>query len=129
MTKAGSSTSQPAGSVDIFPTLAELAGLPRPMGPQPLDGVSLVSVLKDPAVRVRDHTFHVYPKGKLGRAIRTERYRMVEWRRIGGKAAEYELYDYREDPNESRNLAAGKPEILKELKGILARYPEPRTGK
>ncbi|MFT6238349.1 MAG: iduronate 2-sulfatase [Akkermansiaceae bacterium] len=129
VTKAGSSTSQPAGSVDIFPTLAELAGLPRPMGPQPLDGVSLVSVLKDPAVRVRDHTFHVYPKGKLGRAIRTERYRMVEWRRIGGKAAEYELYDYREDPNESRNLAAGKPEILKELKGILARYPEPRTGK
>ena len=79
ITKPNSSTKQPAESVDIFPTLAELAGLPKPQGPQPVDGVSLVPVLKDPARRVRDHAYHAYPKRKLGRAIRTERYRLVEW--------------------------------------------------
>jgi len=34
--------------------VAELAGLPAPAGPQPIDGLSLVPVLKDGNVRVRD---------------------------------------------------------------------------
>lgn len=123
VTRPGSVTRQPAGSVDIFPTLAELAGLPAPTGPQPIDGVSMVPVLKDPDIRVRDHTFHAYPRSKLGRAIRTERYRMVEWKRDG--AAEYELYDYALDPHETQNHAADRPEVMAKLKATLARYPEP----
>lgn len=125
VTKPGSSTKQPAESVDLFPTLAELAGLPKPQVPQPLDGVSLVPVLGDPAVRVRDHAYHAYPRKKLGRAIRTERYRLVEWRSFGdsGEAAEYELYDYETDPLETRNLAAEKPEVIAAMKRTLAGYP------
>lgn len=127
VTAAGSSTRQPAESVDIFPTLAELAGLPVPTGAQPIDGISLVPVLKDPAVRVRDHAYHAYPKSKLGRAIRTERYRLVEWKKIGqGKSeAEYELYDYQSDPLETQNLAATSPDVVDRLKNMLAKYPEP----
>ncbi len=101
ITKPGISTRQPAESVDSFPTLAELAGLPAPAGPQPIDGVSLVPVLKDPSGRVRDHAYHAYPKAKLGRAIRTERYRLVEWRgpQCDNPAqADYELYDYQIRP-------------------------------
>ncbi|MBL8820800.1 MAG: iduronate-2-sulfatase, partial [Planctomyces sp.] len=81
-------------SVDLFPTLAELAGLPAPTGPQPIDGISLVPVLRDPAARVRDHAYHVFPKAKLGRAIRTERHRFVEWKKPGepDAAALLELY-------------------------------------
>lgn len=127
ITEQGSSTMQPAESVDIFPTLAELAGLPAPTGPQPIDGVSLVPVLKDPTVRVRNHAFHAYPKQKIGRAIRTERYRLVEWKRANEPVAkaEYELYDYQDDPLETQNLAASRPKVLAELKAILAEYPEP----
>lgn len=126
VTEPGSSTSQLAESVDIFPTIAELAGLPKPEGPQPIDGVSLVRVLKDPSARVRDHAFHAYPKGKMGRAIRTERYRMVEWKTPGAdpSTAEFELYDYEEDPLETKNLAGEKPEVLSELRATLATYPE-----
>ena len=122
-----SSTKQPAESVDIFPTLAELAGLPAPAGSQSIDGVSLVPVLKDPAVRVRDHAYHAYPKRKLGRAIRTERYRLVAWTNHGDPAgeAEYELYDYETDPLETENLAAGRPDMVAKLTATLARYPEP----
>ena len=123
----GSSTKQLAESVDIFPTLAELAGLPAPTGPQPIDGLSLVPVLKDGTKRVRDHAFHAYPKGKLGRAIRTDRYRLVEWKNPGDadEAAEYELYDYETDPLETRNLVAAQPDVVSELKAKLAAYPEP----
>jgi iduronate 2-sulfatase len=123
----GSVTNQPAESVDLFPTLAALAGLPAPDGPQPIDGVSLVPVLSDPQARVRDHAYHAYPKRKLGRAIRTERYRLVEWKPFGdAKApAEYELYDYEDDPQETVNLASQRPAVAAELQQILARYPQP----
>ncbi|MCA9139612.1 MAG: sulfatase, partial [Planctomycetales bacterium] len=106
VTRPNQSTGQLAESVDLFPTLAELAGLPKPVGPQPIDGVSLVPVLKDPDARVRDHAYHAYPKSKMGRAIRTDRYRMVQWKTPGEDAndAEYELYDYQTDPNETQNL-------------------------
>ncbi|MEL6111091.1 MAG: sulfatase [Planctomycetota bacterium] len=130
---SGQSTGQLAESVDLYPTLAEMAGLPLPSGPQPIDGVSLVPVLKDPNARVRDHAFHAYPKAKLGRAIRTERYRLVEWRKFGAakETAEYELYDYRDDAVETRNLANQRPEVMAKLKAILDRYPEavPRKRK
>ncbi len=127
VTLPGSSTKQPAESVDLFPTLAELAGLPSPEVPQPIDGVSLVPVLKNPRARVRDHAYHAYPKQKLGRAIRTERYRLVEWRPYDNPStpAVYELYDYHTDPLETRNLAADQPETVETLKQKLANYPEP----
>jgi iduronate 2-sulfatase len=121
-----SSTKQLAESVDLFPTLAELAGLPKPDGPQPINGVSLVPVLKNPASRVRDHAYHAYPKEKMGRAIRTERYRMVEWKSAKETAspAIYELYDYEVDPLEKKNVAGEQPDILKSLQAILVNYPD-----
>ena len=133
--QSGGHTAQPAETVDIFPTLAELAGLPKPNVPQSLDGVSLVSVLRNPAARVRDHAYHAFPRQRagqqvIGRAIRTERYRLVEWKSAGAapSTADLELYDYKADPAESRNLAAEQPEVVAELRAILARHPEAKTG-
>ena len=127
VTKAGSSTTHLVETVDLYPTLAELAGLPEPTGPQAIDGVSLVPVMRDPALRLRDHAYHAYPKAKLGRAIRTERYRLVEWDTIGGdgQAAELELYDYERDPLESKNWASECPDVVASLRKILADYPKP----
>jgi len=128
ITKPNSSTRQLTESVDIFPTLAELAQLPAPAGPQPIDGISLVPVLKDPHARVRDHAFHCFPKQTLGRAIRTERYRLVEWKKPGAApdAAELELYDYELDPLETKNFAREQPEVVAKMGAILARHPEAR---
>lgn len=126
VTRPGSSTGQLAESVDLFPTLAEAAGLPTPQTTQRLDGVSLAPVLRDPSARVRDHAYHVYPKRRLGRAIRTERHRLVEWKRIGDDSpAAYELYDYVDDPIETTNLADQRPDVVARLRSILDRHPAP----
>ena len=139
VTSPGTATRQPAESVDVYPTLAELAGLPTPVGAsataapgaanrlQSIDGRSLVPVLKDPAARVRDHAYHVYPKNKLGRAIRTERHRLVEWRNTDDAAAsvEYELYDFQTDPWERENLAVSQPKTVTQLRNVLETYPPP----
>ncbi len=125
--KPGRHTRQLAETVDIFPTLAELAGLPKPRGPQPIDGLSLVPVLRDPTKTIRDHAYHCFPRGeRMGRAIRTERYRLVEWKKPGALAdtAEFELYDFESDPLETKNLAASQPEVVASLRAILARHPE-----
>jgi len=125
--KPDSATRQLTETVDLFPTLAELAGLPAPKGPQAIDGKSLVPVLKNPKARVRDHAFHCYPRRRLGRAIRTERYRLVEWRNPGEPIAraEYELYDYSKGAVETVNLASQKPALVKALAAKLAVYPKP----
>jgi iduronate 2-sulfatase len=115
-------------TVDIYPTLAEFAGV---AAPQQLDGVSFAPVLQTPTASARESVIHVYPRGnRLGRAIRTERYRLVEWKPIGAAAAsaEYELYDYQDDPLETRNIASDQPEVTAKLVHILATHPEPKPA-
>lgn len=125
--RKGSRTSALVETVDLYPTLAELANLPVPKVPQTLDGTSLVPVMKNPKRSGKEHIMHVFPRGgHFGRAVRTERYRLVEWRAKDG-TKEYELYDYKKDPRETKNLAPEKPEIVKQLRTMLAQYPEPRS--
>lgn len=125
--KTGTVSSALVETVDIYPTLVELAGLPAAPG---LDGKSFAPLLEDAAAPHRDHAIHVYPRNKLlGRAIRTDRYRLVEWKEVGADpaTAEWELYDYETDSGESKNLATEKPEVLKELQAILATHPEAKA--
>lgn len=122
----GASSGQLAETVDIYPTLVELAGLPQPQASQPIDGLSLVPVLKNPKVRVRDHAYHAFPHaGVLGLAIRTEQYRMVRWQKSPGDDAIYELYDLLNDPLETENIASQKAEIVEELEAMLESHPKP----
>jgi iduronate 2-sulfatase len=99
-----------------------------------MDGMSLVPVLRDPAARVRDHAYHTFPRHRqgqlvIGRAIRTERHRLVEWKAPGAPAesADLEVYDYEGDPQETRNLAKDRPDILAQMRAILARHPEAKS--
>lgn len=127
VTTPGMATDQLVETVDLYPTLAELTGLGMPDVPQPIDGISMVPVLRDPDVRVRDHAYHAYPHGGyIGRAIRTERYRLVEWRSWDDPSdVLYELYDYEMDPLETRNIASEEPDLLTQLIDILDRHPDP----
>ncbi len=111
-------------TVDLFPTIAELAGVDLPVK---IDGQSFASVVREPASRTRDHVTHVYPRGSmLGRAIRDDRYRMVEWKKPGdgADAAVIELYDYQADPLETQNVAENEPDIVERMRAQLASQGE-----
>jgi iduronate 2-sulfatase len=126
---AGRSSRALVESVDLYPTLCELAGLPVPAG---LDGRSFAPTLRNPNGATKPAVFHCYPRtgpsgaALIGRAVRTDRYRLVEWKPAGAPAdtAVLELYDYRDDPEETRNLADARPAIVAELRALLAAQPE-----
>ena len=125
-TKGGASGAM-VETVDIYPTLCELAGLKTP---EKLDGISFAPLFTGKSAQgERDHVTHVFPRGnRLGRAIRTPTHRFVEWKTIGAPAdtAEVELYDYAADPLERKNLAREQPETVARMRELLAKQPEAR---
>ena len=52
-------------------------------------------------------------------AVRTDRYRLVQWTGKNDAFREFELYDLREDPDENVNIAAQQPETVERLAKIL----------
>lgn len=130
VTQAGTRSDQLVETVDIYPTLTDLAGWDTPDTPQPIDGMSMVPVLKNPGLTVRDHAYHAYPHGGyIGRTIRTERYRMIEWKKWDDENdVLYELYDYELDSLEIRNIASENKKVLKEMQLILSRHPEAKRS-
>ena len=90
--------------VDLYPTLAELCGLPSPEG---LEGTSFLPLLRDPHIPWKSAVFSEAKRnGAHGRSVRTADYRYTEWSPLEGSGAtEYELYDLASDPREFVNLA------------------------
>ena len=111
----GAATRGLAELVDLYPTLADLAGLKPTV---PLDGVSLAPMLHDPSATVKDAAF---TQARNGYAIRTDRWRYIEWDE-GRQGSQ--LYDMNADPAETTNLAsdARHAQAVKDLRGRLAAY-------
>lgn len=109
----GKSTKSIVETLDIFPTLCELAGLPMPSFTQ---GVSLKPLLKDPTSP--GHPAISY-KGNV-RTVRTPKHRLI----VHSKG-DIELYDHRSADKETRNIADRHPGVVQELKAIIAK----RLGK
>jgi len=116
----GATTEALVEFVDIYPTLAELCKLAPPKN---LAGKSFVPLIENPKRDWKTAAFSIYPKeipgaGKgFGRAMRTSRYRLVEWSADGSEDRIYELYDHTTDPQENVNIAnlPGSQELLKKL--------------
>ena len=102
--------------IDVYPTLCELAGVPLP---KHLDGTSLVPILKDPTVSVKDHTISRF---KNGDTIRTDQFRYSVYREKG-KQTGHMLYDHRKDPDENTNVA-DHPEYAKVVKELATKLGE-----
>lgn len=126
---AGTVCEEPINSVDLYPTLLELAGAPAP--PEyPLDGTSYVACLKGgraaqpprPALYwhfpgylgAGQNTWRTTPAG----AIRAGDYKLLEF----FEDAHVELYNLREDVGEKWDLAAAKPDLAKQLHSQLAAW-------
>lgn len=123
---AGQSTPRPVELVDLYPTLADLAGLTPP---DHLEGFSLRPLLKDPEAEWKHAAFTQVQRGlNPGHSVRTERWRYTEWGR-GAKGDE--LYDHDNDPQELHNLAADTKytNVVAQMKALLKPiHPFPVAG-
>lgn len=132
-TQAGSVFDEPVITMDIAPTLLELAGLgARP--DQHLDGRSLVPLLSEGEAWAPRSLYWHYPHygnqgGSPSGGVRRGPYKLIEWFEDG----RLELYDLERDLGEQRELSAEQPELAAELSAELrawrasvdARMPRP----
>ena len=88
-------TSSLVEQIDLYPTLAKLAGLDVPAH---CSGISLVGVMRDKSAMVRDAAYCI--RGRNGRLLRTDRWAYMDY----GKD-QRELYDMQNDSKQFANLA------------------------
>lgn len=107
----GSRCTQPASLLDIYPTLAEICSLDYPKN---LDGVSLLPLLQNPAMKTRKAVVTTWLAGN--NSVRSE-----NWRYTRYADGSEELYNDKTDPWEYKNLASNEKyvTIKKKLAGWL----------
>ena len=94
----GEKTDALVESIDLYPTLAELAGLPQP---KHLAGRSLVPLLSEPQQMWKPFAIGRYRQGDT---IKTDHFRYSEYTQPNGKMLGRMLYDHRLDPEEDHNV-------------------------
>jgi arylsulfatase A-like enzyme len=94
-------------TVDIYPTLMDLCHVEMP---HETDGKSLMPILSNPLAEWEDASYGYF---RNGISLRTERYRLTRYFRDAEPVIE--LYDHQIDSNETKNIAAEKPEIVERL--------------
>jgi arylsulfatase A-like enzyme len=124
---AGRTEATPIISVDLYPTLVELAGATAPED-QPLDGVSYASLLTDGKPLAREAIYWHFPgylgagRGKWrttpGGAVRMGDWKLIEYFEDG----RLELYNLKDDVSEQHNLATSDAATATRLREKLVAW-------
>jgi arylsulfatase A-like enzyme len=115
----------PTVNCDYFPTFEAIVG-GKPDVTQPVDGVSILPLLKDPSARLdRDALYWHYPLakphflgGRSAGAIRMGDWKLIEFFDTG----DVELYNLADDIGEKEDLATARPDKARELRRALAAW-------
>ena len=105
---------------DVYPTLAELAGVPSP---EEIDGKSLLNILNGTVKEIRSFLFTAYRH--TVRAVRDKEWKLIRY----PERAYTQLFNLSQDPDETNNLAeeaqyTGK---IEELMGLMQEWQK-ETG-
>jgi arylsulfatase A-like enzyme len=130
--KAGATSDILFQSVDFYPTLLSFVGL------KPHDGIKLDGLDQSKALlggeSPRDRVFCHFPHGNATQASVMDGFyagtyvRKGDWKllrfyvRNDDGSDDLELYDLKNDLGERRNLAKEKPELVKELNGLITDF-------
>ncbi|RCS53049.1 arylsulfatase [Bremerella cremea] len=117
--KPDSVSDQPAAFYDLMPTFAEIAGVKTPKG---IDGISLV-----PELLGKDQPQHDYLYWEFRAYGGQQAVRMGDWKAIRQNmmrprqpnAGKLELYNLKDDPSESKDVAAEHPEIVAKAEAAM----------
>jgi arylsulfatase A-like enzyme len=108
--KPGTLVREIAGAMDLLPTLTALAGVPfHP--PKPLDGVDVSPLLLGTAHSWPERLLFAHHQGRV--SARSPRYRLDE------RGA---LFDMIADPGQTRDIAAEKPDVARQLARAVAQW-------
>ena len=101
----------PVSLIDIYPTLIDLAGIPKK---EDLDGESLVDLMENTLMNWDRPVLSTYGKGN--HAVRSGNWRYIQYR--DGSS---ELYNHQNDPNEWYNLSKNNDYkiVIKRLKKTI----------
>ncbi len=111
LVEPGATVDLPAVTSDYLPTVLDVLEIEMPDG-RPLDGISLLPVLRGEQDR-RDSPIGFESRGQV--AMTDNRFKLIR----PGEDAAYELYDLVADPNESRNVIGGHPDMAGRLREAL----------
>jgi len=115
--------------LDIFPTLCELCGVPKPDG---LEGKSLLPWLKDSGRATQSPAFSQFPRPwfyrekpeYMGYSVRTETHRYVAWKNLTTGAVDFrELYDMRENSRFEEVNIADRPDQRELMRCLSLLFP------
>ena len=98
-------------SVDIYPTLMELCGIPLSHN---IDGESFAQNLTGANTKKKAVAYSYF---KNGISMRTDQYRLTKYFRSGQPTIE--LYDHSIDPNETKNIASENTKVVADLMPLL----------
>lgn len=123
--KPGLSSDALIQSIDWYPTLAEIVGVPLPKEHK-IDGRSFLPVLKGESTHHRDTIFTYFPHHTPASqqlpavSVRRGDLKLIRFFQDGTNFAHrYELYNLREDLSEARDLAVAQPAMVKELDALI----------
>lgn len=131
-TKPGATNDALLHSVDFYPTLLSMCGL-KPHAGLKLDGVDQTATFLGRGA-ARDRVFCHFPHGGTKQAEQIPGFLPGTWVRKGDwklirffadnddGSDRFELYNLKDDLGESKNLAAGKPELVRELNALITGF-------
>jgi arylsulfatase A-like enzyme len=123
--KAATVVSNPLAHVDVTPTLIDACGVPVPDGAPPRDGHTFLPLMRRPNTAWPHRTlvwqWHRGDVPEKYRAFAVQRagYKLVQANGVGEGAKwqpKFELFNLTDDPFETKDLAAEKPEEVARLK-------------
>ena len=111
-------TSYPAGTFDIFPTIAEITGLPSTVLLAPVDGMSIRPLFtSDLQERPKTMGFrHTRRAALIG-----NRYKIIA---PNINQPKFEVYDLKTDPREEKDISTSQPELAARLSQELLAWNE-----
>lgn len=102
---------------DLMPTAVEIAGV---SAPEKTDGISFLPTLLGEKQKTHEYIYWEFNEQGGKQAVLKGDWKLVKLDLFAPEKTRFELYDLKNDPTEQNNIVEKYPEILDEIKAIMA---------